>query len=598
MFEDKSGLDINYLKKIIPRYFGEMDDDLFSGITGSISCLSIDRGDNLFHTGDPGDSLYILFSGRIQIYTGGISDPVKISGYVQHGGIIGLKELITDEPRSFSARAMRPSFLARIPSGAIKKAMQKDPQILFTISKDLISATNKPSFRSGENFTPGNILFVQTSSGIDINGFLNKFGSQLRNYTTSRTATPDSLKGDITRYSNNQLNDILSTLNRIERKYDHLLISCPYGNTGWLKMAGVIADKVYLLVDFSAGPEPTDFEKEALKHIDRRYANVEIVFCHRDDSLPKNTRDYISVRENLNHFHVRLNEEKDFARLARILSGNAVALVLGGGGARGYSHIGVIRALAEHGIFPDLICGSSVGSSIGAGAALGWNTQKQYDSCVYFSGQKPFIDLTLPYISFVSGKRIDKALQDIFGDYDIEDTLISYFAVTSNLTKIKAEPIRTGKIREACRASMSLPVVLPPVVKNRDFMVDGSVFNNVPVDIMQRLYNCKVIGVNVSSQEEYNLAGERFPAPVEFFAAKMKQKYLDSYPNFFSIILKLSSIAAASKLSEDARTANIILNPPVAQYNMLDMDKIDDIVQAGYDYTLSKMQEIKKSLTN
>ncbi len=596
MNEEKNSLDINYLKKVLPNYFGEMDESLFSEISSNMEWLRIERGEILFHTGDPGNSMYILFSGRLQAYSGGNGAPKKVLGYILHGESVGEMALLTGESRSATVRAMRSSILVKIANDAFRKLVYKNPELLFNVSKDLIFRLRKSNRAQGENYKPNNILFVQTSEGIGINSFLEKFSSQLKKYASSRIVSPQSVKGDVADYSDAELRGVLKTLNKVEQKYDHVLFNCPYGNINWLKMTGLIADKVYLLVDYSRGPGVKNFEQEVLDYIDRDFTNVEIVFCHSGGGAPKDAGTFIKNRNNLNHHHIRLNEEKDFGRLARILSGNAVALVLGGGGARGYAHLGVIKALNEHSIPVDLVGGTSVGSSIAASLALGWDEKAQYESALHFNRQRPFIDPTIPIFSFAAGKKMDRTMQDIFGEADIEDAWLGYFAVASNLTKTKEELIRSGKFWKACRSSMSLPAVLPPTVKDQDIMVDGGIFNNVPIDVMKRLYNCKVIAVNVGMQSDYSIPAERFPTAYEFIAAKLKRKNMDRFPGFFSIILRLTTIASSSKLEKDIPLANAVLNPPVSGFTMLDLNKIDDIVKAGYEYALMQMEEIKKGL--
>ena len=597
MTYESKNLDLNFLRGVLPNYFGEISDNLFSKIQLSIEWFRIERGEMLFHKGEAGDSMFILISGRLQAYTDFPDGRQHILGYVMQGESVGEMALITGETRSASVKAMRSSILIKLPAQTFQTLTHSHPELLVNISRDVIFRLRRSNVASSESFTPKNILFVQASPSLDVHKFMEAFSASLRPYASSRVVKPTSLKSAIDSYSETGLHQILSTLNKMERKYDHILFVCPYGDLDWLKMAALIADRIYVLVDFDAGADLTEFEKQFAPFIDLEFTSIELVLCHKSRRDPVGTKLFLSTRKHANHFHVRLDEERDFARFARLMSGKAVALVLGGGGARGYAHLGVLRALVEHNIPIDLVGGTSIGSSIAAGIGLDLAPANVHRYCKFVNRSRPFSDVTIPLFSLLSGKRMDRVLRRIFRDHDVEDTWINFFTVASNITKVRAEMIRSGKIWRAVRTSLSLPVVFPPIIRDQDILIDGGIVNNLPIDLMKKMHKCKVIGVNVGVSLDTSVSQQEYPGPMKFLLSKLFRK--DTYrnfPNFFTLILKLTTIASASKLEKDYELADVMLNPPVGEYGMIELEKIDSIAQAGYDHTVAQIDSIKQKL--
>jgi NTE family protein len=156
--------------------------------------------------------------------------------------------------------------------------------------------------------------------------------------------------------------------------------------------------------------------------------------------------------------HLRSNNANDVARLARLLRGTALTLVLSSGGARGFAHLGVVRALRDAHVPIDLIGGCSMGSIVGAAVALEWDDaeiQERLRSA--FVDTNPINDYTLPFLSLVRGAKVTRLLEQAFGDLRIEDLWRPYFCVSSNLTTGTLAVHRDGPLADALRASIPSP---------------------------------------------------------------------------------------------------------------------------------------------
>ena len=205
------------------------------------------------------------------------------------------------------------------------------------------------------------------------------------------------------------------------------------------------------------------------------------------------------------------NPKDDMARIARLMTGTAIGLVLGGGGARGCAHVGVIQALEESGIPIDMIGGTSMGAIIGGLYAKDPDriyTQSKARRLFRLLGNKwrQALDLTYPRVSFFTGSAMNEVVSAILGEYtQIEDLWLNYFAITTNITHSKMCVHRHGSLWRYVRASMSLVGFLPPICDtDGSYLVDGGYVNNLPADVMRSLGAKIIIAVDVGSEPDTN----------------------------------------------------------------------------------------------
>jgi lysophospholipid hydrolase len=174
----------------------------------------------------------------------------------------------------------------------------------------------------------------------------------------------------------------------------------------------------------------------------------------------------------------RLPHMNDFSRLARRLCGKSIGLVLGGGGARGIAHLGLIRALEEHGIPIDHIAGTSIGALIGGLYAREGDLISASGRAKQFSGRMGNIwrilsDVTYPLVAYTTGHEFNRAIYKALYDLHIEDMWLPYFCNTTNIISSKMEIHQNGYAWRFVRASMSLVGLLPPLCDNGNMLVDG-----------------------------------------------------------------------------------------------------------------------------
>ncbi|KAK9361485.1 hypothetical protein V1504DRAFT_451696 [Lipomyces starkeyi] len=293
--------------------------------------------------------------------------------------------------------------------------------------------------------------------------------------------------------------------------------------------------------------------------------------------------------------------KNDFARLARLLSGKAVGLVLGGGGARGLSHLGVIRALEEAGIPIDIVGGTSIGSFVGGLYARDADIVPIFGRLKKFSGRigslwRMFFDLTYPATSYTTGHEFNRGIWKAFGDARIEDFWLQYYNNTTNITHSRMEIHSAGYAWRYIRASMSLAGLLPPITDNGSMLLDGGYVDNLPVSHMKLLGTEVVFAVDVGSIDDITPMtwGDSLSG---FWVLFNRWNIFSRHPNVPSMAEIQARLAYVSSVGalEKAKSIPgcIYLRPPIDHYATLDFGKFEEIYRVGYDFAkefLNNMQ--------
>ena len=286
--------------------------------------------------------------------------------------------------------------------------------------------------------------------------------------------------------------------------------------------------------------------------------------------------------------NLRGEDDGEMDRLARLVTGQANGLVLAGGGARGYSHIGVIKALAETNMPIDLIGGSSIGSIIACGLALGWSWKQLYDNIKEaFYDSNPVNDYTLPFVALTRGDRVTRRLKRYFGDLTFDQTWRPFYCVSSNLTKGDVELHLQGELWRSLRASISIPGILPPMIERGQVLVDGGVMNNLPTDIMRDWARGPVIGVDVGQVEAFACEIEDY-SHYPRWKALFRQK--TGAPGIASLLVRSATVSSEVFARACRDQADLLFAPPVEQIELRAWKTLDHCVECGYRHAMEVLE--------
>ncbi|PWY79201.1 lysophospholipase Nte1 [Aspergillus heteromorphus CBS 117.55] len=291
----------------------------------------------------------------------------------------------------------------------------------------------------------------------------------------------------------------------------------------------------------------------------------------------------------------------DFHRLARRLCGRSVGLVLGGGGARGISQVGVIKALEEAGIPIDIIGGTSIGSFIGALYARDADVVPMYGRAKKFAGRMGSIwrfalDLTYPTVSYTTGHEFNRGIFKTFGDSQIEDFWLEFYCNTTNISRSRAEYHSSGYTWRYVRASMSLAGLIPPICDEGSMLLDGGYIDNLTVGYMKGLGADVIFAVDVGSIDDNTPQGYG-DSLSGFWAVVNRWNPFSSCPNpptLSEIQARLAYVSSIENLERAKNTVGCLyMRPPVDQYGTLEFSKFDEIYQVGYAYGKEFLEKLK-----
>ena len=220
--------------------------------------------------------------------------------------------------------------------------------------------------------------------------------------------------------------------------------------------------------------------------------------------------------------------------------------------------------------------GTSMGAIICAGLAMEWSVdelqQRVHDA---FVNSNPLNDYTLPLVSLVKGRKMERLFERNFGWVRIPDLWRPYFCISSNLTTGDLHIHRRDRLTEALRASVALPGVLPPKIIKDGVLVDGAVLNNLPVDVMRGMHRGPIIAVDV--------ARDRAMTP-EMVALDARRSWLSWLlePPIVSILMRAGTVTGEPHLAEQARAADLLIEPPLGDIDIRNWRAFDQAVEIGY----------------
>ena len=264
-----------------------------------------------------------------------------------------------------------------------------------------------------------------------------------------------------------------------------------------------------------------------------------------------------------------------------------IGLALGSGSARGWAHIGAIRALEDRGVKPDMVCGTSIGALVAAAYAAGqldglekWVTSLAWTTVVRL------MDLTWRPGGLIRGQRLFNLFRDTFRDADIAELDMPFGAVATELASGRELWLRQGKVLEAVRASCAMPGLFTPVIRSGVVVVDGGLVNPVPVSMCRAMGADLVIAVDLSWGKlgPYRDRARRTLNTRDVPAGHDETRPADPrIPSIFEVFTTSLDIVeqrvARSRLAGDP--ADVLITPLLPDFSTMDYHRAKEAIAEG-----------------
>lgn len=544
--------------------FADLDPEIRHRLASASSLVDVGAGAWLFREGETGDCLYLLRSGRLEVVLGS-SEEAALRVLTQ-GAVVGELALITDEPRSASVRAVRDSVLVRVDRASFEQLLREVPDFGLAVTRVLARQLRVSRDVTAPPRATASVVAVRAVRP----GLVD---AELR----------EQLLGALGRYadvccldssrSSGGLAEAGRLLDRHEAEHELVVLFADGegdADETWNEFCLRQADELLVLVDPSRLPPATE----------RRWRQpCHLAFVGHEPSASQ-LGPWLDALGPRTHTLVAPGPQlvPDLERLARRLLGRSLGVVLSGGGARGFAHVGVLDVLVQSGLEIDRVGTCSMGAFIGGLFAMGLSPERIHRVCrAEWVERHPLNDFTVPRVALIRARKVGAMLRKVFGERQIEELPRSYFAVSCDLVAASTVVHRRGPVWLAAGASMALPALIPPVRLDDALLVDGGVLNNLPVDLMVADAAGPVVAVSVMSKAIAERGANRLPNIAETVARSMV-------------------VGSARLAAENRGLASLVITPEFGDTGMLEFARLDEMVDAGRRAALAALETHGASL--
>jgi NTE family protein len=564
--------------QVVP-IFARLDAEMRTAIASRASWVRVPAGEWLMRQGEAGDSLYVVRSGRLEIL---LEHPREEALRVlTRGAVVGELAVMTGSPRSASVRARRDSELLKLERGEFVPLLKEHPDFSFALALEL---GHQLQLSRGlpmlADALPATVAVLPVGSGCEFERFSDELVRELSRLKRVESLRPEGL--DERSYT--------AALDRCER--DNELVVLPadpeHAPESWIEFCFRQADRTLAV----CGPDA----RNAPIARDRRLQGCVLVSLVKGSPTPDAAAVIDSIAPRT---HRPLASGDTFsagvAAIARRLAGRALGIVLSGGGARGFAHIGVLDELRSAGVTIDRVAGCSMGAFVGAMFAADMPAREMVERCRReFVQRNPLSDYTVPTVSLVRGNRAEAMLRRTFDERAIEWLPREFFCVTCDLMSGELVIHRRGLLYEAVGASMCLPGIFPPVGTGGRLLVDGGVLNNLPVEPMAATAEGPVIASDVTAQFQVTAtSGRARRATGGWVGRRIAPRGAGTVPlpSLKDTLTRSITIGSVDAVSAARKRADLLIEPETAGVGMLEFREIDRVVAAGRRAALAALEE-------
>ena len=590
---------IKTLSKV--KLFHELEPESLIDLAQFCSVKHLQTGHQLYDLDDLPLHVYIIAHGRVKLTT-----RTNLSTYLGRHEIVGEMGVISNQPHHGRVIATRDTCLIEIPQQQFTAFLQKHPQVLFAVSQ-MIIARSQPELQHIHAMSHSRTLsIIPISMQIPAIHLAEQLTEHLKRWPNVRVVTAahvDALFGEgfsqtKLDYSSEDLK-LRQWLAILEEKHCYVLYAADRPDDEWAKRCLHQADRILILAEANQSPIHSPLV-DVLNQYDWQNP-IELVLLRSEGDPSPYTLQWKKLYCAQAHYFIHPWSETDIRAIARQITSQGLGLVLGGGGARGFAHIGLIRALEQLHIPIDIVGGTSMGAFISALVACGFDSvEMKHIAYETFVARNYLNDYTMPKVSLIRGQRFHACLQAIFGHRRIEELKQTFYCISTNLSTGEAVIHDQGELATWVGTSMSVPGVAPPVAWHENLLCDGGVINNLPTDVMQNLERGAIIASNVSSHDDIRVPGIGLNEPDQSALLNwnkiIKDKLLRA-PRLAEILMRTATLASDTMIQAAAiERANLHIRMTIDGIGMFDWHRLDELVERGYEHALETLVPIRDTL--
>jgi NTE family protein len=574
-------------RKILLRLFGNLGERLITQILENGKSLELETGTFLFHQGDKDNSLYIVISGRFRALARQDDGLMHALGDIGEGEPIGEFALFMAEPRSASVVAIRKSIVLELKESQYLDIVSKHPEFSSKLTRFVVNRLRRNSLQQHLETSAKNIAVINLQSDNDITEYTEAVKKEFESLNVSIQIL------DHESHANLETQTMYDTL---EEHNGLNFLVCSDADLNWSKQCIIYADLVVLATDFYAESDVQAIE-EYLDLYSQNILNKKIylLLLHPEEAkFPEDTRRWFVERKIDLHIHYRKNHDRDIRRFSRILANKAIGLVLGGGGAKGFAHLGVIKALGEAGVDIDFLGGTSAGALYGMTAGFCDFDKDKIDFYSKDSAQNKLTsnDFTFPVVSFMSGKKMSNYLKKMMGNTYLEDFWVGSYCVSTNYSNATSRVHDRGLAWKQIEASIAIPGIYPPVVIDNQLHVDGGVVDNLPIETMYNYPVSHIIAISLTQLKSQPVDFDETPSSGSILWDKITGKKKYRLPGITSILVNSLTLNSRQKQEMSKSGVAIYLEMELKGIGMMDDTKWKEIVQKGHDQMIEALEKV------
>lgn len=559
---------------------------IFAGLSNAVrervadraSLVKLAGGEWLFREGDAGSSLYILLAGRCEV----IDAEGTAFLILGRGAVLGELALLTGSPRAASVRAARDTDLLELPQDEFERLLREEPDFALELTRELgrqIQASRPRSLPQSAH--AASIVLVPLTDDAPMGAITQGLLAAIGRWE------PISLIGE-------DENLTPAMLDELERRGAGALAVAKRPDVGGTKSRSLLqqADRI---VAVATSPKPPGWLSDQ-----PRLQGCNLVLYDGAFASDGSAAAWLDALHPRAVHRVRAEAlDEDVGRLARRLMGRSPGIVLSGGGARGFAHIGVIEELERAGVPIDRVGGTSMGAFIGALHARGMDPEEIDAHCYEeWLRRSPLTDYRFPRTSLIKAVRVREMFMRLLPG-TIEALPLDFFCVSCDLAQGAQIVHRRGWLAHAVSASMCLPGLCPPSVGDDGrLLVDGGILNNLPADLMKQCGEGPVIAVDVTAP-----AGA-LDDDASTRRRRGKRRSVSEWPwdddrpvpTFVETLTRLITIASVDSKEAARRSADLMIVPGNDDVGVLEFHQLDRMRDAGRRAALDALDEAPQEL--